>query len=74
MTTKQRNENRQLYNQLRLAISFPGEIVGDMRRKYQPVNKDGWSWETAMSAPDTPMVAQHRRHEIGMRFMLGMAS
>lgn len=72
MTAQQRHDFREFYNQLRLAIVFPGETLAGVTKPYTPVNKDAWTWETAMSAPDTPMVAQHRRHEIGMRFMLGM--
>lgn len=75
MTTEQKQQFRQIYNQLRMNLSFPGEVIADTRRKYAPVNvdKSDWSFDYALTQPDTPMVAQHRRHEIGMRFMLGVA-
>ena len=62
MTYTQRNTEagRILYNQLRLNLAYPGEVVGGERRPYTPVNKDHWTWENAMAAPDTENVATHR--------------
>ncbi len=74
MTTAQRNEHRTLYNQLRLALAFPGETVAGVTRLYEPVNKDGWSWDDAMNAPDTAPVASYRRREKGMWLAIGHAA
>ncbi len=74
MNTELRNTEigRQLYNQLRLGLVFPGETIVDSRRRYTPVNKDMWSWEDAMSAPDTATVANLRRYEKTMWFAIGV--
>lgn len=55
MNTELRNTEagRALYNQLRLAIAFPGETIAGVTRLYEPVNKDDWTWEMAL-ADDTP--------------------
>lgn len=58
MNAQQRHEHREFYNQLRLAIVFPGDTVAGVTRRYEPVNKDSWTWEDAMSAPDTPDIAR----------------
>ncbi len=65
MNTELRNSDvgRLLYNQLRLAIVYPGETVADMRRKYEAVDKTDWTFDYAMTQPDTPMVTYHRARE-----------
>lgn len=60
MNTELRNTElgRTLYNQLRLNLSFPGEVVATVRKPYTPVNQDDWTWDDAMNAPDTPYIAR----------------
>lgn len=58
MNTQQRHEHREFYNQLRLAIVFPGDTIAGVTKPYTPVNQDDWTWEDAMSAPDTPYIAR----------------
>ncbi len=50
---EQRQQHREIYNQLRLQLAFPGDVVAEIRRPFQPVNRDDWTWEDAMRA-DTP--------------------
>lgn len=61
MTATQKAQHRELYNQLRLAIAWPGDEVADTRRLYSPINKDEWTWDDAMQAEDTPAVRHARR-------------
>lgn len=72
MTAAQKAQHRDLYNQLRLAIVFPGESVAGVTKLYEPVNKDNWTWEDAMAAPDTPNIARMRaRGDKSLLFRLG---
>lgn len=75
MTTELRNTElgRTLYNQLRLSLAFPGEAIAETRKVYRPVNKDNWTFDFAMTQPDTPAVAQGRRYEKTMWLMIGAA-
>lgn len=61
MTSAQKQQFREIYNQLRLAIVYPGETIAGVTKLYAPVNKDNWTWEMAMSAPDTPTIARYRQ-------------
>jgi len=56
MTTELRNTEagRALYNQLRLQLSFPGDVVAEIRRPFQPVNRDNLTWDEAMLLPSEP--------------------
>lgn len=60
MTAQQRTEHRDLYNQLRLALVYPGESIAGVTKPYAPVNKDNWTWEMAMASEDTPDIAALR--------------
>lgn len=71
MNAQQRHEHREFYNQLRLALVYPGDTIAGVTKLYTPVNKDNWTWEMAMSAPDTPTVARERRYEKTMWFSVG---
>lgn len=71
MNAQQRHEHREFYNSLRLATVFPGDTIAGVTKAYTPVNKDNWTWEQAMSAPDTPAVARERRYEKTMFALIG---
>ena len=60
MTTELRNteQGRLLYNQLRLNLSFPGEVVATVRKPYAPVDKWSLSYDELMQTPDTPYIAR----------------
>lgn len=73
MNAQQRHEHREFYNQLRLAIVLPGDSIAGVTKPYTPVNKDVWSFDFAMTQPDTPAVAQGRRYEKTMWLMIGAA-
>jgi hypothetical protein len=60
MTAQQRTDHRQIYNQLRLAIAFPGDTVGETRKAYAPVDKWALTWDELMATPDTPAIARYR--------------
>lgn len=51
---------QELYTQLRLALLEPGEEWRGYRRPYAPVNKDNWTFDYAMTQPDTPNIAALR--------------
>ncbi len=74
MTSELRNTEagRNLYNQLRLNLSFPGEVVATVRKPYAPVNRDALSWDEIMLTPDTPAVARLRRYEKTMWLSVGV--
>lgn len=72
MTTQQKTDFRQVYNQLRLAIAFPGDDVAGLRKPYAPVNRDALSWDEIMLTPDTPAVARLRRYEKTMWLSVGV--
>jgi hypothetical protein len=77
MNTELRNTElgRTLYNQLRLSLSFPGEVVATIRKPYTPVNHDDWTWDDAMNAPDTPYITRSRAtRETSMWIEIGLAS
>lgn len=63
MNTELRNTQagRLLYNQLRLNLAFPGEVIAEVAKPYQPVNKWELTWEELMATPDTPTVARYRQ-------------
>lgn len=63
MNAQQRHEHREFYNQLRLAIVFPGDTVAGVTKPYAPVDKTNWTFDYAMSQPDTEQVAYHRARE-----------
>ncbi len=74
MTTEQRQTNRTLYQQLRIKLTFPGEILGGERKPYTPVNKNHFSWDDAMVCDDTPTVARLRQtYAKTTFFMMGAA-
>lgn len=58
MNTQQRHEHREFYNQLRLAIVFPGDTIAGVTKPYTPVNKDNMTWDELMQTPDTPYIAR----------------
>lgn len=61
MTYEQRQQHRELYQQLRLAITFPGDtFAGEYRKPFTAVCKDDWTWEMAMASEDTPDIAALR--------------
>lgn len=75
MSAQQKQTHRQLYNQLRLAIAFPGKIVGETRKAYTPVDKWALTWDELMQTPDTPTVARYRAtRETSMWFAIGRAA
>lgn len=75
MTAQQRHEHREFYNQLRLAIVFPGDEVAGVTKAYTPVNKFEMTWEELMLTPDTPAVARYRQtRETSMWFAIGQVA
>lgn len=54
MTAQQRTEHRELYNQLRLNLVYPGDSIAGVTKPYAPVNHDDWTWEYMLAAPPTP--------------------
>lgn len=60
MNAQQRLEHRETYNQLRLAIAFPGETVGAVTKPYRPVDKWTLTYDELMACPDTPTIARYR--------------
>lgn len=60
MNAQQRHEHREFYNQLRLALVYPGDTVAGVTKPYEPINKDFMTWDELMSCPDTPMIARYR--------------
>jgi hypothetical protein len=63
MNAQQKAAHREFYNQLRLAIVFPGDTIAGVTKPYAPVNKDEWTFDFAMTQPDTPAVAHLRTRE-----------
>lgn len=60
MTNIQRTAHRELYNQLRLALVYPGESLAGVTKPYAPIDKWALSWEELMQCPDTPDIAARR--------------
>lgn len=60
MNTQQRTEHRELYNQLRLAITFPGDTIAGVTKPYAPIDKWAMSWDELMASEDTPDIAARR--------------
>ena len=65
MTALQRAQHPEIYTQLKLQLLDPGDAYAGFRRSYQPVNvdKSGWSFDYALTQPDTPAVAYLRARE-----------
>lgn len=57
MTYEQRQQHRELYQQLRLAIAFPGDTIGGVTKPYAPVDKWALSFDELLAAPPTPRIA-----------------
>ena len=75
MTAQQRQAHREFYNQLRLAIVFPGDTIAGVTKPYTPVNKDDMTWDELMQTPDTPLIARYRAtRETSMWFAVGRAA
>ena len=58
MSAQQKRDFPELYYQLRLAIAYPGETVGAVRKPYTPVDKWSLSYDELMQTPDTPYIAR----------------
>jgi hypothetical protein len=63
MTALQKAQHTEIYTQLRLQLLDPGDTYAGVRKVYQPVNKDDWTFDYAMTQPDTPAVAYLRARE-----------
>lgn len=61
MNAQQKQAHRDFYNQLRLAIVFPGDSIAGVTKAYAPVNKDTLTWDELMATPDTLTVARYRQ-------------
>lgn len=71
MTAQQRADHRDLYNQLRLNLAFPGETVAEVVKPY--VDKWALSYDELLLTPDTPRVAYLRgRYGVGTLATVGM--
>lgn len=59
MNTDLRNTEagRLLYNQLRLALVYPGETIAGVTKPYAPVDKWALSFDELIAAPPTPRIA-----------------
>ena len=74
MNAQQKHDHYETYRQLRLAISLPGETIGEVTKPYAPIDKWAYSWDELMACPDTPDIAARRNvrlpslwAQIGMR-------
>lgn len=74
MTQQQIADHPDVYRQLRLALIDPGESLVGARRAYADVNKDDWTFDFALTQPDTPRVAHLRKYEATMFLRLGTYS
>lgn len=75
MNAQQKIEHRAFYNQLRLAIVYPGDAIAGVTKPYQPVNKDVLTWDELMLTPDTPTIARYRAtRETSMWFRIGQGA
>lgn len=75
MTTQQKKDFRQIYNQLRLSLAFPGEAIAETRKVYQPLDRYALTWDQLMLTPDTPTVARYRQtRETSMWFAIGQVA
>ncbi len=73
MTALQKAQHPEFYTQLKLQLLDPGDTYVGFRRQYTPVNRDDWTWEDAMSAPDTPYIARAlATRKIGMLCVIGV--
>ena len=73
MTYAQRQQHRELYQQLRLNLAFPGEVIGGERKPYAPVNKDEWTFDYMLTQPNTPRIAYlQARYPLAGLASLGM--
>lgn len=73
MSYEQRQQHRELYQQLRLAIAFPGDTIGEVTKPYAPVDKWALSYDELLLTPDTPRVAYLRaRYSVGALATVGM--
>lgn len=73
MTDLQRQQHRDLYQQLRLALVMPGESIGGITKPYAAVNRDDWTWDMAIAAPPTPRIAYlQRRYPLAGLLRVGM--
>jgi hypothetical protein len=52
-------QGRLLYNQLRLALVYPGDSIAGVTKPYTPVNYDKWSltFDDLIASPATPRIA-----------------
>lgn len=72
MTAAQKAQHRQLYNQLRLALVYPGESIAGVTKPYTPIDKWSLSWDELMALPDTPDIAARRNtRQTSMWFRIG---
>lgn len=73
MNAQQKQAHRDFYNQLRLTLVYPGEIIGENRRPYAPVDRYALSFDELMLTPDTPTIARYRAtRETSMWFAIGV--
>lgn len=63
MTTLQIAQHRQTYERLRALTTPPGYSVwlGGHLVRQSYVDKDSWTWDDAMAAPDTALTRQYQR-------------
>lgn len=63
MTAQQIQSHRDVYERLRALSTPPGYSVwiGGRLVRQSYVNKEDWTWDDAMSAPDTSLVARYQR-------------
>lgn len=71
MTPAQIAQHPDIYRQLKLALVYPGDSLAGARRAYADVNKDDWTFDFALTQPDTPRVAHLRKYEATMWLRLG---
>lgn len=71
MNAQQIAQHPEVYQQLKLALTFPGETIAGVRRAYTDVNKDDWTFDFALTQPDTPRVAHLRKYEATMWLRIG---